>query len=93
MTIKGAAVPKRGRRVAAVKIPRSCQRCGRRLSSAQLRDGMAVLEDGYVRFSVCNSCISVDEMAMMVIKEATLEYALNAHDNRVVVRTKKFATE
>jgi hypothetical protein len=70
----------------AIRIKRSCSRCFRRLTGAQLREGMTVLEDGRAGATVCNQCLSAEEVGHLAWLEATSEAALNLYDNRVVIR-------
>jgi hypothetical protein len=78
--------PTMSKRPKALHVPRSCSRCRRRLAYRQIVAGMAVLDDGRIQSTVCADCLSPEECAEMIIKEVSLEYALNVRDNRVVVR-------
>jgi hypothetical protein len=84
-TPKGNPVKKRP---AAVRIPRSCHRCGRQLRSRTLRESWVVLRQGKVEKTVCLDCTSVQEMADLVIREVSLECGLNVRDGLVYTRPK-----
>jgi hypothetical protein len=77
----------------AVKIPRVCGRCGRRLSSSILRQSMACLSDGYVKSVICPECLTAEECADMLLKEVSTECGLNIRDGRILFRSKRFDTQ
>jgi hypothetical protein len=90
---KGRPTVTRRRRIPAVRIPKSCDRCKRRLTSTEIRNGWAVSDgDGHVVGTICSPYLSVEEMADAVIFEATKEAALNLYDGRILVRNKRFPT-
>jgi hypothetical protein len=87
----GTAVRKRVRPI--IRIPRRCARCGRGLPNQTLINSMAVLSDGKVTHTVGTCCLTVSECADLVLKEVTMEAALNIRDGRVLVRPRRFEEE
>jgi hypothetical protein len=79
------------KRPKAIHIPRTCcGPCQRRLTGAQLRNAWAVSDgDGHVVATTCRDCMSNEQRADEEIGLATLEYALNVYDNRILTRTRR----
>jgi hypothetical protein len=92
MTTKGTPTM-RQRRVRPVHVPRSCDRCRRRLTNAQIRDGMAVLSDGKITHTVGTCCLTLQELGDLVLKEVSMQAGLNVQDGLVYVRPKRLGQE
>jgi hypothetical protein len=90
-TTKGTTTVRK--RVRRIHIPKRCSRCGRGLPNNVLINSMAVLSDGKVTHTVGTCCLSIEECADLVLKEVTMEAALNIRDGRVLVRPKRFEQE
>jgi hypothetical protein len=82
----GGTTVRNRRRPKAIRIPRSCQRCRRRLTASQVRAGMARVSAGRVTATVCESCLTPGDLAQMVIRECTEEYGLNVRDELIYQR-------
>jgi hypothetical protein len=89
-TKTGTTVRKQVRRI---HIPTRCARCGRGLPYKTLINSMCFLKDGRVTNTVGTCCLSVEELADLVLKEVTMEAALNVRDGRVLVRRRRFGQE
>ncbi|MGO9382173.1 MAG: hypothetical protein ACLP4W_08755 [Mycobacterium sp.] len=85
-TTKGHPVKKRP---AQIKIPRVCERCQRRLSDLDRMNAMGQFRDGFITGTVCNSCLTIEELADMTILECTREAGLNV-DGRILNRSRRF---
>jgi hypothetical protein len=81
------------KRIRPIHIPKRCSRCGRGLPYRTLLNSMAVLKDGRVTNTVGTCCLSVEELADLVLKEVTMEAAVNVRDGRVLLRPKRFGNE
>jgi hypothetical protein len=80
--------PPMTKRPRPLHVPRTCERCHRRLTNAQIRDSMACVNSGQIWATVCQNCLSPTDMAQMVIRAATEEYGLNVRDERLYKREK-----
>jgi len=72
----------------AVKIPRVCAKCRRRLTNAQRRAGMARVRDGRVTATICESCLTPGDLAQMAMRECTEEYGLDITSELLYQREK-----
>ncbi len=80
------------KRLKPIHVFRTCSRCQRRLTTAELCNGWAVSDiDGHVTATVCGPCMTVQEMADAVMFEATLEIGYNT-DGRILTREKRLPT-
>ena len=64
-----------------------CHRCGEMLTGTRFLNSMTKLKAGFVDHYVCPGCLSVEEMAEMVIREATTDVGVT-RDGRYVTRPK-----
>jgi hypothetical protein len=64
-----------------------CERCSDVLDGRRFMNSMAKLKDGKVDYHVCIDCLSVQEMAEMVIRESTTEVGVTP-DGRYLTRPK-----
>jgi hypothetical protein len=62
-----------------------CQRCGDMLHGPRFLNSMTKLKAGFVDHYVCTDCLSVEEMAEMVIREATTDVGIT-RDGRYLSR-------
>jgi hypothetical protein len=62
------------KRPKALHIPRRCAKCGKRLTTREVRDSMARVGQGRVKATICPNCLSPADMAEMVIRAASEEY-------------------
>jgi hypothetical protein len=68
------------------KITR-CDRCSNRLRGRRFMDSMAKLKDGRIDHHICADCLSTEEMAEMIIREATTDIGVTP-DGRFLTRPK-----
>jgi hypothetical protein len=83
MPAKGSAMRHRPK---AIRIPRVCAKCGRRLTNAERRDGMAHVRQGRVLAIICQNCLTPANMAEMIIRESTEECGYNVRDELLYKR-------
>jgi hypothetical protein len=79
------------RKPKAVKVPRVCGRCRRRLSNHAVREGWVQLRDGFIESTICLECTTPSELADLLLLEVGSECGLNT-DGRILTRTKRFPT-
>jgi hypothetical protein len=64
-----------------------CDRCSDTLRGSRFLNSMAMLKDGRVDRHICTDCLSLEEMAELIIRESTTDIGIT-RDGRYMTRPK-----